>query len=122
MNAPITHCEWCTTTLATQPAMEIKTVTVLDKNAVTYTVGSYCCIRDGKRHADYVQEFYVRWNVLPTMYIDYRPDPVTVSILFDEAATDMRTNLNAFRNRLKTAWDIYDLMSPENQALVVCPQ
>lgn len=56
------------------------------------------------------------------MYIDYRPDPVTVSILFDEAATDMRTNLNAFRNRLKTAWDIYDLMSPENQALVVCPQ
>ena len=122
MNALITHCEWCTTTLANQPAMEVKTFTILDTKPVTYTVGGDCCFRDGKRHADFVREFYDRWNARPTMHIDYRPDPITVSILFAYAATDMRTNLKAFRRRLETAWEIYDLMSPENRALVVCPQ
>jgi len=122
MNAPVTHCEWCTTTLATQPAMEIKTFAILDATPVTYTVGGDCCFRNTNRHADYVREFYARWNARPTMYIDYRPDPVTVSILFADAARDMRTSLKAFRRRLETAWEIYDMMSLENQALVVCPQ
>lgn len=102
--------------------MEIKTFTILDATPVTYTVGGDCCFRNTNRHADYVREFYARWNARPTMYIDYRPDPITVSILFADAARDMRTNLKAFRRRLETAWEIYDMMSPENQALVVCPQ
>jgi hypothetical protein len=122
MTSSISHCQWCSLSLSNQVAMDIKTYTIAEVQPVTYTVGSDCCIAGGTRSADYANEFHKKHNFFPATYIDFRPDPNTATILFAEAADAMRRSLEEYRLRLKTAWSVYDNMTPEDKARIVLPK